>query len=87
MPSTSQLNIKKPEARQLAARLSEMTGESVTDAVTVALRERVDRLEKLRDRTGVAARLMALAKEFSELPVLDDREPDDMLYDEDGLPK
>jgi antitoxin VapB len=87
MTSTSQLNIKRPEARRLAVRLSELTGENVSDAVTEALRERVERLEKLQARTGVAARLMAIAQEFSELPVLDNREPDDMLYDEDGLPR
>jgi hypothetical protein len=30
---------------------------------------------------------MAIAEEFSKLPVLDDRDPDEILYDEYGLPK
>ena len=33
------------------------------------------------------ARIDALLAEFRSLPVLDDRDPDDMLYDENGLPK
>lgn len=87
MPSTSQLNIKNPEARRLAMELSQLTGESVTKAVTVALRERLEKEQGRSKRKGVAARLMAIAEEFSKLPVIDDREPDDTLYDEDGLPK
>ena len=35
------LNIKNPEAHALAARLAERTGETMTEAVTTALRERL----------------------------------------------
>jgi antitoxin VapB len=37
------LNIRNPEAEALADRLVELTGETKTRAVTVALRERLDR--------------------------------------------
>lgn len=87
MPSTSQLNIKNPETRRLATELSRLTGESVTEAVTVALRERLERARQTRSRNGLAKRLLAIAEEASRLPVLDPRDPDEMLYDEDGLPK
>ncbi|HWT32026.1 MAG TPA: type II toxin-antitoxin system VapB family antitoxin [Propylenella sp.] len=87
MTSTSQLNIKNPEARQLAIKISQVTGESVTEAVTVALRERLDRVTKVRSREGLAARLKEIGRRAAALPVLDPRDPDDMLYDEDGLPK
>ena len=40
------LNIKNPEAHALAARLAKKTGETLTDAVTTALRERLERLER-----------------------------------------
>ena len=40
------LNIKNPEAHALAARLAKKTGETLTDAVTIALRERLERLER-----------------------------------------
>jgi antitoxin VapB len=40
------LNIKNPEAHTLAARLAKKTGETLTEAVTTALRERLARLER-----------------------------------------
>ena len=43
------LNIKNPEAHALAARLAEKTGETLTEAVTTALRERLARLEQKPD--------------------------------------
>ena len=46
----SQLNIKSDDAYALASRLSELTGESLTTAVTTALRERLEREERLRAR-------------------------------------
>ena len=36
-PKAVQLNIKSAEARRLATELAELTGESLTDAVTAAL--------------------------------------------------
>ena len=87
MSSTSQLNIKNPEARKLADELSALTGKTVTEAVTIALREKVARERASRLKQGVAGRLMAIAEEVSKLPVLDPRDPNEMLYDETGLPK
>ena len=43
------LNIKSEEAERLARSLAEATGESLTGAITVALRER---LARVRDRDG-----------------------------------
>lgn len=80
------LSIKNDEADRLARRLANLTGESMTDAVVVALRERVER-EESRRGPNKAERLRRLAEEFSELPVLDDRTPDEIIgYDEHGLP-
>jgi antitoxin VapB len=45
------LSIKTDEADRLARRLSKLTGESLTEAVTVALRERLER-ERARRRGG-----------------------------------
>lgn len=87
MSSTSQLNIKNAEARELALELSRLKRKSVTAAVTDALRESLEREKRSRRREGMAERLLAIGQEFSRLPVLDLRDPDEMLYDEDGLPK
>jgi antitoxin VapB len=40
------LDIKNPEAHALAVRLAKKTGETLTEAVTTALRERLERLER-----------------------------------------
>jgi antitoxin VapB len=84
----SQLNIKSDDAYALASRLSELTGESLTTAVTTALRERLEREERLRARAERSARLLAIAADIRShmalpLPASDHR----WLYDEHGLPK
>lgn len=79
------LSVKNEEADRLARDLAEMTGESLTEAVVVALRERLDRERTRRD---LVRRVTRLATEVSALPVLDVRSPDEILgYDEAGLPQ
>lgn len=80
------LSIKNPEADRLARDLANTTGESLTDAVVNALRERLERTQRQRS-AGVAQRLRRLAAEVGEIPVIDLRHADDIVgYDEDGLP-
>jgi len=82
------LNIKNDEAHRLAAELSRLTGETLTTTVTVALRERLDRERRRRDRAGVAARLMAIGRRYAALPDSEVQDPDAILgYDEQGLPR
>ncbi|MEL6621523.1 MAG: type II toxin-antitoxin system VapB family antitoxin [Pseudomonadota bacterium] len=84
-----QLNIKNAQAHRMARELSQLTGESVSQAVTSAIAERLEkeRARKRKDRTGLAGRLMAIGEEMTALPLLDERTPDEILYDENGLPK
>lgn len=79
------LSIKSDEADRLARELAGRTGESITEAVVVALRER---LERQRDDTlGIAGRLRRLADDVAALPVEDPRSPEELLgYDQHGLP-
>jgi antitoxin VapB len=84
------LNIRDPEAQHLARALAVATGETMTQAVIKALRERLERLRsgQVVSRRERAARLMAHGKRFAALPVLDPRSPDELLgYDEAGLPR
>ena len=60
----SQLNIKSEDGYRLATELSLLTGESLTHAVTEALRERLEREHRARDRAARLARLGALAAEI-----------------------
>lgn len=80
------LSIKNDEADRLVRELAALTGESLTDAVVAALRERLER-ERRRPAPGIGARLRRLASEVNELPVLDDRPAEAVLgFDEHGLP-
>ena len=70
--------------------MAKLTGESLTEAVRMALAERLERERRKRaGGKGLAARLDALAKECAALPVLDPRSPDELVgYDDvDGLPR
>jgi len=84
-----QLNIKSAEARELAEKLAGATGESLTDAVTTALRERLQRVRKL-SASELKAKWLAIGAEnrrrFPDMPGSADI--DALLYDsETGLPK
>ena len=56
------LNIKNEETHRLARELSQLTGESMTEAVTEAVRERLDRLRHERS-VGLADRLLAIGRD------------------------
>jgi antitoxin VapB len=84
------LNIKNPEAHALATRLARKTGETLTDAVTIALRERLERLEQTSDFNEQRYQaLKALVKDSRRLwqDSLLSIDHGDLLYDERGLPK
>jgi antitoxin VapB len=82
------LNIRNPEAEKLATELAGLTGETKTKAVTEALKQRLDRIARQKRGTpSVAKRLNEIARHCATLPVLDDRSPEEMLYDDQGLPK
>jgi antitoxin VapB len=82
------MNIKNEEADRLAHELSELTGESLTTAITEALRERLQRLEDQRG-AGLSARLMRIGKDCAEHLKEPYRTVDhgELLYDEKGLPR
>lgn len=79
---------QNPEADRLARRLVAITGESLTDAVTGALRERMERLAARRRARSLADELDAIAQRCAKLPVKDTRTEEEILgYDEHGLPR
>ena len=81
------LNIRNPEAEQLATELARITGETKTAAVAKALRDRLARVRRDRDTMSLADRLVAIGRECAALPILDKRSADEILgYGEDGLP-
>jgi antitoxin VapB len=80
------LNIKDPEAHRLAQAITHQTGETMTRAVTEALRERYERLRRRQTKASVEE-LRAIAERAAahiKRPYLDHA---DLLYDEHGLPR
>lgn len=81
------LSIKNPEADRLARELAERTGETLTDAVITALRERLQRVTGRRRNSGLREEIARMQERIARLPVLDERSDDEILgYDERGLP-
>ena len=59
----------------------------MTEAVEIALRERLDR-EHARHAASMRTRLARLAADVAVLQVADDRTPEEIIgYDEHGLPR
>ena len=80
------LSIKDPETDRLARELAAVTGESLTDAIRTALAERLERARPLHQYPLQAA-AQRIRERLRLLPVLDPRPADELLYDEDGLPR
>ncbi len=81
------LSIKTEEADRLARELAAATHESLTEAVTIALRERLDRLRS-ENQVDIVGRLDRLSREYLRQRVDDERTPDEILgYDDVGLPQ
>lgn len=82
------LSIKHPEADKLARQLAEATGESLTDAIIQALRERLRREQGRIRPPRLRDEIRAIRQRCAALPVRDHRSPDEILgYDEKGLPR
>lgn len=82
------LSLKDKETDSLARQVARLTGETLTEAVRTALRERL-RHEQLKrgKRPWDDAAIGAIIARYGALPVLDDRTDDEILgYDEHGLP-
>lgn len=82
------LSVKDPEADRLARELADRTGETLTGAIVVALRERLARLRARSRRRLVSEDLREIGERCAARPTLDDRSEDEILgYDENGLPR
>jgi antitoxin VapB len=82
------LNIKNEEATSLIHELAGLTGESLTTAVTIAVRERLERIQR-REPGDLAKRLLQIGKLCAGhlKEPFRTMEHGELLYDEKGLPK
>jgi len=97
---TPQLNIKDAEATRLVRELAELTGETQTEAVRKALRERLQREKaerEARDARTAAEKRREFERVWAKIKKIQDRVQrrrlgrdfltEDDLYNENGLPK
>ena len=83
------LNIKNNETCELAREVAEMTDDTMTGAITIALRQRRDQLKRERGREALLREIRAISERCSKLvePGFTSADIDDLLYDESGAPK
>lgn len=80
------INIKDPVTDQLARELAAATGESITEAVRIAMEERLARIRRLQRRSDDVDRLAVYIERARARPTFDLRSAEQILgYDEDGL--
>jgi antitoxin VapB len=82
------ISLKDPEAEQLARALSASTGESLTLAIKIAIKDRLQRLpQQSHGKEALVEELMAMGRRCAAAPVLDGRSSEEILgYDAHGLP-
>ena len=83
------INIKNQETCRLAIELAQLTGETMTGAITVALRERLTRERSERSAEARVQRLLAIGKRCASMSGDGPSavEHGDFLYGERGLPR
>jgi antitoxin VapB len=81
------LSLKNDQAERLARQVAKATGETITQAIQVALEERWNRLKATRQNPILAAQVQEILRRVDALPTLDTRTDDEILgYNENGIP-
>ena len=82
------LNIKNEDTYRLVRQLAQLTGESLTEAVTEAVRERLERVQNAQSGK-LSDRLLEIGRDCARhlIEPFRSSEHGDLLYDADGLPR
>lgn len=78
------ISLKDPEADRLARQLAALTGETLTEAISNALRERLARLPVRGRRRALRDDLREIGRRSAAMPWLDDRPVGEILGYDDG---
>jgi antitoxin VapB len=82
------LNIKDETTDKLAREVAERTGESITEAIRIALQERLQRLSGRQKAASQREKLYEILQRVDALPRKMDLTDDEILgYDERGIPR
>lgn len=77
------INIKNEKSLRLIRELAKLAGEGQTEAITVAVSERIERLQA---DANAAERIRAMTEVADKMiPVMQGLDWDDVLYGENGL--
>jgi antitoxin VapB len=81
------ISIKNEKTEQLARKLADLTGETLTEALRASVAERYDRLRRARSGRSLADELNAIALRCAKRPAISHLTDDEILgYDEAGIP-
>ena len=81
------LSIRNPKTEKLARELAAESGKNITQAITHALEERLERLRGLSTATDLVEEILKISKRCSAIPDQDQRSADEILgYDSVGVP-
>lgn len=82
------LSIRNREAEKLARELASESGETITQAISRALEERLQRLRGRSTTPDLMEEILKISKRCSAIPDRDLRTADEILgYDAMGVPK
>ena len=81
------VSIKNPQTETISRKLADLTGETLTEAIRVAVEERYERLRRARSGRSLADELNTIALRCAGMPILSELSGDEVLeYDEFGVP-
>lgn len=82
------LSIQNKKTEELAREVAAQSGETITQAITRALEERLERMRGRRTAVDTAAEIIKISRRCSRLPNRDTRIPEEILgYDSIGVPR
>jgi len=82
------LSIQNSKTEKLAREVAAQSGETITQAITRALEERLERMRGRRTAADIAAEILKISRRCSQLPDRDARMPDEILeYNGIGVPR
>jgi antitoxin VapB len=82
------LSIKNSKAEKLAREVAAQTGETITQAITRSLEERLERIRGRHIAGDTATEILKIFIRCSQIPDRDARTPDEILgYDRVGVPR
>ena len=73
------LSIRNAKTEKLARELAAENGENITQAITRALEERLQRLRGRHKAIDLTEEILRISKRCSEIPDRDQRSPDEIL--------